>query len=173
MKKTFLKTGLVLVIALLAMSCSKDGADGATGATGANGINGNANVLASTPFTTASTNWTSAGSGVYWTANLTGATAITQNIVDKGIVLVFRMYTENGLTQWSPLPDTNANQNLSFIYGVGTISFFMQSTNTIAIPNPGAITLRYVVVSSSNRLANRNTNWNDYQQVKKALNLVD
>lgn len=30
MKKTFFKTGLVLVIALFAMSCSKDGSDGAT-----------------------------------------------------------------------------------------------------------------------------------------------
>ena len=84
--------------------------------------------------------------------------ALVQNIVDKGIVSVFRMYTQNGVTQWSPLPDTNLNQNLSFTYSVGTITFLMQITNAVAIANPGAITLRYVVVSPSNRLANRKTN---------------
>ena len=176
MKKTFFKTGLVLVIAILAISCSKDGATGATGSTGANGtngINGNANVLGSTPFSTVSTNWTSLNSGTLWTANLTGATSITQNVVDKGIVSVFRKYTANGVTEWSPLPDTNANVNISFNYGLGYITFYTQSTNFAAIPNPGAITFRYVVITPSNKMANPTTNWNDYKQVKKALNLVD
>lgn len=179
MKKTFFKTGLVLVIALLAMSCSKDGADGATGATGAtgangtNGINGNANVLGSTPFSTASTNWTSQNSGTLWTANLTGATSITQSVVDRGIVSVFRKYTANGITEWSPLPDTNTNINISFNYGLGYITFYTQSTNAVTIANPGAITFRYVVITPSNKMANPNTNWNDYQQVKKALHLAD
>jgi hypothetical protein len=179
MKKTFFKTGLVLVIALLAMSCSKDGSDGATGATGAtgangtNGINGNANVLGSTPFSTASTNWTSQNSGTLWTANLTGATSITQSVVDRGIVSVFRKYTTNGITEWSPLPDTNTNINISFNYGLGYITFYTQSTNAVAIANPGAITFRYVVITPSNKMANPNTNWNDYQQVKKALHLAD
>jgi hypothetical protein len=176
MKKTFFKTGLVLVIALLAMSCSKDGSDGAkggTGANGTNGINGNANVLGSTPFSTASTNWTSQNSGTLWTANLTGATSITQSVVDRGIVSVFRKYTTNGITEWSPLPDTNTNINISFNYGLGYITFYTQSTNAVAIANPGVITFRYVVITPSNKMANPNTNWNDYQQVKKALHLVD
>ena len=176
MKKTFFKTGLVLAIALFAISCSKDGADGATGATGANGtngINGNANVLGLTPFSTASTNWTSQNSGTVWTANLTGATSITQSVVDRGIVSVFRKYTANGITEWSSLPDTNANVNISFNYGLGYITFYTQSTNFAAIPNPGVITFRYVVITPSNKMANPTTNWNDYKQVKKALNLVD
>ena len=173
MKKTFFKTGLVLVITLLTISCSKDGADGATGPAGANGIDGNANVLGSNPFSTASTNWTSQNGGSIWTANLTGATSITQNVVDKGIVSVFRKYTANGITEWSPLPDTNTNINISFNYGLGYITFFAQSTNAVAIPNPGVITFRYVIISPSNRMANPKTNWNDYSQVKKALNLVD
>lgn len=176
MKKTIFKTSIVMFIALIAMSCSKDGATGPAGPAGANGINGtngNANVLGSSTFTTTTSNWVSGGGGVYWTANLTGASSITQNIVDKGIVSVFRMYTINGVTQWSPLPDTNINQNLSFSYGVGTISFLMQSTNAVAIANPGSITLRYVVISPSNKMANPNTDWKDYNQVKEALHLQD
>ncbi len=182
MKKTFLKVVVVLLTAVMTMSCSKDGAmgpqgnaglDGINGTNGMNGINGNANVLGSNSFSTITTNWASSGGGVIWTANLTGASSITQNIVDKGIVSVFRMYTVNGATQWAPLPDTNINQNLSFSYGVGTISFLMQSTNGVAIANPGAITLRYVVISPSNRMANPNTDWNDYNQVKAVLHLQD
>ncbi|RAR73796.1 hypothetical protein [Flavobacterium aciduliphilum] len=176
MKKTLFKTSIVMLIALITMSCSKDGATGPAGpagANGTNGTNGNANVIGTNSFTTTSSNWTSGGGGVFWTANLTGATSITQNIVDKGIVSVFRMYTVNGATQWSPLPDTNINQNLSFSYGVGTISFLMQSTNATAIANPGAITLRYVVISPSNKRAHPNTNWNNYEEVKEVLHLQD
>ena len=191
MKKTIFKTAVILFSAIMTISCSKDGAIGPQGATGPagtngingtngtngidgiNGTNGNANVVGSNSFSTTSTNWASALGGVIWTANLTGASSITQNIVDKGIVSVFRMYTNNGATQWSPLPDTNINQNLSFSYGVGTISFLMQSTNAVAIANPGVITVRYVVISPSNRIANPNTNWKDYEQVKKVLHLQD
>jgi hypothetical protein len=173
MKKTFLKTGLVLVVALLAISCSKDGETGPAGPAGANGIDGNANVFGSTAFTTASTNWASQSSGTFWTANLTGVTSITQNVVDRGIVSVFRKYTANGATEWSPLPDTNGNVNISFNYGLGYITLFTQSTNFAVVPNPGVITFRYVVITPSNKLANPNTDWNDYNQVKEALNLKD
>jgi hypothetical protein len=176
MKKTIFKSAVVLLTAIMTISCSKDGATGpagATGAAGTNGINGNANVLGSTPFSTVSTNWTSLNSGTLWTANLTGATSITQNVVDKGIVSVFRKYTANGVTEWSPLPDTNANVNISFNYGLGYITFYTQSTDFAAIPNPGAITFRYVVITPSNKMANPNTNWNDYEQVKEVLHLQD
>ena len=172
MKKTFLKTAMVLAIALFAISCSKEGATGATGANGTSGIDGNANVLGSLPFSTASTNWASSSGGAIWTANV-GATAITQSIVDRGIVSVFRKYTSNGAAEWSPLPDTNININISFDYGVGYIKLFTQSTNAVAITNPGVLTFRYVIISPANRMANPNTNWQDYNQVKKALFLKD
>lgn len=188
MKKTFLKVAVVLLTAVMTMSCSKDGAmgpqgnagpqgiagtNGTNGANGTNGINGNANVLGSDPFSTTTSNWTSYSGGTFWTANLTGASSITQNIVDKGIVMVFRKYTSNGATEWSPLPDTIGNVNISFNYGLGYITFYAQSTNFTAITNPGAITFRYVVISPSNRMANPNTDWNDYNQVKAVLHLQD
>jgi hypothetical protein len=170
MKKLFLKVVLIFTVGFFSLSCSEDGADGKDGI---NGVNGNANVLGSQEFTTSSSNWGSILGGTVWTANLTGATSITQDVVNRGIVSVFRKYTNNGVVQWAPLPDTNTNINISYQYGVGTITFLAQSTNAVAFSNPGAITFRYVVVSPSNRMANPNTNWKDYNQVKAALNLRD
>ena len=167
------------MLGVFVLSCSSDGAagpagtNGTNGANGTNGINGNANVLGSSPFTTTSTNWSSISGGVMWTASMTGQTEITQNVVDKGIVSVFRKYTSGGITEWSPLPDTNTNINISFNYGVGYITFFTQSTNAVVIANPGAITFRYVIITPSNKMANPKTNWKDYNQVKQALNLKD
>lgn len=176
MKKTIFKSVVILLTAITTLSCSEDGAmgpAGPAGANGTNGTNGNANVVGSTPFSTVSTNWGSLAGGAMWTATLSGQTSITQNVVDKGIVSVFRKYTSNGNTEWSPLPDTNININISYNYGLGYITFFAQSTNGVAIPNPGIITFRYVVITPSNKLANPNTNWKDYNQVRAALHLQD
>ena len=161
MKKTFFKTAVLLIITLFSISCSNEGPAGATGGSGTNGtngINGNANVVGMAPFSTSSQNWTSSFGGAIWTANLTGATSITQSIVDKGIVNVFRYYTSNGNAQWSPLPDTNTNINITYSYGLGYITFFAQSTNAVAIPNPGVITFRYVVVSPTNKMKSPKAN---------------
>jgi hypothetical protein len=170
MKKTIFKTAVVVLTAFMTFSCSKDGA---TGPAGANGINGNANVVGSLPFSTASSNWGALNGGTVWTASMTGQTAITQSVVDKGIVSVFRKYTSGGVTEWSPLPDTNTNINISYNFGVGNITFYAQSTNGVVISNPGIITFRYVIITPSNKLANPNTNWKNYEEVKLALHLKD
>jgi hypothetical protein len=191
MKTTIFKTAVILFSAFMMISCSKDGATGPqgdTGPAGSNGTNGtngtdgndgndgtdgNANVFGSNTFALTTSNWTAEAGGAFWTSSIVGASAITQSIVDRGIVSVFRRYTQNGQTVWSPLPDTNTNINLSYEYGVGTINLFVQSTNAVAISNPGAMTLRYVAISPSKRMANPNTNWKDYKQVKSTLHLQD
>jgi hypothetical protein len=105
MKKTFFKTAVLIVITLISISCSNEGPAGAAGAIGAsgtngtNGINGNANVVGLSPFSTTSSNWSSSFGGAVWTANLPSASSITQSIVDKGIVNVFRYYTSNSIGQ--------------------------------------------------------------------------
>jgi hypothetical protein len=172
MKNKLLSTFFILTMCVTSISCSEDGANGAdgkNGTNGINGINGNANVLGSQEFTTSSANWTSVQGGIGWTASLTNATAITQDVVNRGFVLVFRKYG----SQWAPLPDTNININISYTFGVGTISFLAQSTNAVVIANPGIIVFRYVVVTPSNRLAYPNANWNDYKEVKRLLMLKD
>ena len=161
MKKTFFKTGLVLVIALLTISCSKDGADGA------NGTDGNANVIGTNAFTVSS--WTSYSSGSLWATSLS-AEGITQSIVDKGIVSVFIQISSGG---WTAMPYTIGNTSWFYDFGVGFINIYKTNTNVTAIANPGSQTFRAVIISASNKAANPNTNWNDYSQVKKVLHLVD
>lgn len=156
----------ILSIAIIVFGCSKDGAKGDTGATGANG---NANVFGSTTFTTTAANWTASNGGVVWSTTLNGATGITQEIVDKGIVSVFLLSGSD----WTPLPFTILNQNMTYGFSVGKIDLIAQGTDFTAIPNPSDVTIRYVAISASNKMAHPKTNWNNYDEVKKALNLED
>ena len=188
MKKTFLKVAVVLLTAVMTISCSKDGAmgpqgpagldgtngtngtNGATGATGANGTNGangNANVIGTNTITV--TSWTSAVGGSLWSTSLS-ATGITQSIVDKGIVCVFIGDTSGA---WTAMPYTFGNASWCYSFGVGFINIYKTNTNLAAIPNPGSQTFRVVIISASNRMANPNTNWKDYNQVKAVLHLQD
>lgn len=173
MKKTFLKTGLFLMVALLAMSCSQDGAigpagpAGANGTNGTNGTNGNANVIGSN--TVIISSWTSYSSGSLWASGLT-ASGITQSIVDKGIVSVF-IQTSAGA--WTAMPYTIGSNSWFYDFGVGFVNIYKTNTNAAVIASPGSQTIRIVIISASNKTANPKTDWKDYKQVKKALNLAD
>ena len=173
MKKTILKTGLFLVVALFAMSCSKDGEAGPAGPAGANGINGtngtngNANVIGTNTLTVSS--WTSSNNGALWSTSLS-ATGITQTIVDRGMVSVF---IGDSSGAWTSMPYTIGNASWFYSFGVGFINIYKTNTNLAAIANPGSQTFRVVIISPSNRIANPNTDWKNYEQVKRALNLAD
>lgn len=173
MKKTFFKTGLFLVVALFAMSCSKDGVAGPAGPAGTNGINGtngtngNANVIGTNTVTISS--WTSLASGSLWYTSLS-ATGITQSIVDRGMVSVFIQISSGS---WTAMPYTIGNTSWFYDFGVGFINIYKTNTNAAVIANPGLQTFRVVIISPSNKMANPNTDWNDYNQVKQALHLVD
>lgn len=173
--KNLFKKAVLLSIAMFVFGCSKDGETGpagpagANGINGTNGINGNANVIGSTIFSTTASNWTTDTGGIVWTATLTGANEITQNIVDRGIVSVFILTG----SQWSPLPFTFFNRNMSYSFGVGTIEFVAYGTDYAVIPNPSNVTMRFVVISPSNRLSHPNTDWNNYEEVKQVLKLKD
>jgi hypothetical protein len=179
MKKTFFKTGLVLVIALLAMSCSKDGSDGAIGATGAtgangsngtNGTNGNANVIGTNTVSVPPSSWTSSAGNTVWITTLS-AVAITQTIVDRGTVSVF---FQSG-SGWIALPYSNPQNHYftNFGFALGVVQLAISTESGYVLNSPGTNVFRVVVISPSNKMANPSTNWNDYQQVKQALNLVD
>jgi hypothetical protein len=176
--KNLFKKAILLSIAMFVFGCSKDGETGPAGPAGANGINGtngtngtngNANVSGSPIFTFTSQSWTTPNGGISWYARLTGATVITQNIVDRGIVSVFLLQG----SQWVPLPFTFFNQNFFYGFEVGTIEFVVYGTDASVIPNPSNVTIRYVVISPSNRLSHPNTDWNNYEEVKQVLKLKD
>ena len=170
MKKTIFKKAVILLTAIMTISCSKDGATGPVGpagATGAAGTNGNANVIGTNTVTISS--WTSYASGSLWSGGLS-ATGITQSIVDKGIVSVFM---QNTTGTWTALPYTIGNTSWFYDFGVGFVNINETNTNLAAIANPGSQTFRVVIISASNKAANPNTNWKDYNQVKEVLHLQD
>lgn len=162
----------ILSIAMMVFGCSKDGATGATGAmgtNGTNGTNGNANVIGTTNVITTSASWTSQGSGTFWKTTLQ-IPEITQAVVDKGIVSVFQNYN-GGI--WDALPYTYNNRQWNYGFFLGGVNILCVSNNGTAINNPDAQTFRVVIISASNKMANPNTNWNNYEEVKNALNLKD
>jgi hypothetical protein len=176
MKKTIFKTGLFLVVALFAMSCSKDGAVGPAGPAGANGINGingtngNANVIGTNTVSVPSSSWTSSGGNTVWTTTLT-ASAITQTIVDRGMVSVF---FQSG-SGWIALPYSNPQNHYFTVYGfaLGSVQISITTESGYVLTSPGSNVFRIVVISPSNKIANPNIDWKDYNQVKEALHLRD
>ena len=177
MKNLFKKIA-ILSIAMLVFGCSEDGAAGATGATGANGINGtngtngqdgNANVIGLNDVTTTSDSWTTVNDATFWKTTLYFP-EITQAVFDKGIVSVFRKYN-SGI--WNALPYSYYNESWNHGFFVGGINIFCVSTDRTLINNPGAQTFRVVIITASNRMANPETNWNNYDEVKTALKLRD
>jgi hypothetical protein len=111
--------GLVAVIALA--SCSK-GSNGATGATGATGPAGPDSVLHSAWIALAMTLSVSSGDSTY-TQNIS-ASAITQNILDSGMVISYLEVIDNN---GNSLVE-NAASILEVEYVVGAINVFGYGT---------------------------------------------
>ena len=164
--KTLFKKLFVLFLILTTFSCSEDGATGATGQAGADG---NANVIGTNTVTTTSSNWTSYNSGALWVTTL-NVSAITQSILNKGIVCVFK---SDSTGSWTALPFTLGSQSWFYSFGVGFVNINTTNTNITSFANPASQTFRVVIISASNRIANPNVNWNNYKEVKNALKLKD
>lgn len=148
--------------------CAKDGATGPAGiagTAGTNGTNGNANVIGSNSVTTS--NWT-LNSGMYSTT-LTSS-AITQAIVDKGIVMV---YESNGIGGWYALPYSFLGEENAFGFDVGSVTIDISQTDGSAPTNPGSRTYRIVAISASNLIAHPNVDYKNYQLVKTTFGLQD
>lgn len=160
------------------------GATGATGADGANGANGSNGTNGATGATgaagaTGATGATGANSTVanYLFTNQTvfiiGLThfvvpAINQDIVDKGIVLVYFRNTGT-TTQWNPLPYAESGNTLNLQdYGVGYIDLKANFTS------PG-LDIRVVVIPGTTItnmvLHNPGLSLRDYNQVAKAAGI--
>jgi hypothetical protein len=103
--------------------------------------------------------------------SITGTTfnvpAITQSIVDQGLVLVYMGTSSSG--PWYPLPYTQGGTTISLLsYNVGTIT-------VIASTNQTNIYLKVVVIPGNSltqlNVANPHLNYNNYNQVASALRL--
>lgn len=111
-------------------------------------------------------NWQLSGNAWYGGIN---TSLITQSIVNKGLVQVFKKYGSN---EWWALPDQSGVNQTSFGYSVGSITLMNQNVNgTTPTSNPGNQTFRVVVISPSQLKENPNVNWNDYKTIEKILGI--
>jgi hypothetical protein len=157
--------GMMLIIialsTILFAGCSKSsgpaGATGAQGATGAagpagpTGPQGNANVMVDT-FKLTSSQWlwndnyiffTGGGSYTEWFTRYYKATfsAVTQGVLDSGMVMVYMTPNSLNNNQWSPVPytfDSGAGYSYDFVYvtspGTVELEFYFSSTTSTATP---------------------------------------
>jgi hypothetical protein len=154
MKKIFVT--MMAGTLLMFSSCSKQGAEGPQGPAG---IDGNANVIGESPVTVSS--W-AYGSNVY-SATFTDGN-ITSDVVNNGIVEVYKQYSDGS---WTNLPDINGITSTVYNFYTGGFVISILNSDGTAPAAPGTITFRVVVVPSSVRKANPNTNWTNYAEVVK------
>jgi hypothetical protein len=122
------------------MSCSKDGE---TGPQGPAGIDGNANVLYSDWFLSGT--WS--GSSGNYNFNK-AATAITQTVLDQGVVLAYAKLTADG-SNVRPLPATTSGPTFwNFILTVGNINFTSSLNSSPSTNNE----YRYIVIPATTAL---------------------
>jgi len=150
----------ILLVALSATtfisSCQK-GEKGDTGPAGTNGTNGNANVIGTNTVTVA---W-QLSSGIY-VAGIT-AQGITQEIVDKGLVMVFIKYGN----QWVPLPDISGKNSTVYAYEVGRIDLINSNSDGSIPAYPSNSTFRVVIIPANAKMTNPNGKWTDYNFVRQ------
>jgi hypothetical protein len=148
------------------------GATGATGATGTAGATGAIGATGATGATGASTNIVSYifnNQSVFMVGNTRFLVpAITQIIVDQGIVLVYFRNT-GATTSWNPLPYSESGNMLNLqAFGVGYIDLKSNFTSS-------GLDIRVVIIPGTmlTTLMARNPglNLNNYDQVAKAIGI--
>lgn len=145
--------------------CTKTGPPGPQGVQGAQGPQGNANVIGSDPFTVSA--WSKDGNMYY--ADFTSSD-ITKNIVEYGVVSIFKLYDLGRGEEWSPLPDVNGNVSTVFNFFTNGFSIYVQNTDGSLTSFPGNVTFRMVVIAPAFKQAHPNTDWRNYKQVMEVLN---
>lgn len=154
-----------LACGLLFTGCKKEGPPGKDGT---NGKDGNANVVSSS---VTSGGWSYVSPS--WEQAFTYP-AITQNILDKGAVLV---YVQSGSNYYQLpytfYPSSTYSRTYTYVHYLGGLKVFVTDSDLTQPTNPGTLTFKVVVIAASGRAANPNVNYNDYNAVKKAFNLQD
>jgi hypothetical protein len=196
---------IFVAISIFAVGCSKTGPAGATGPAGSTGSTGpqgpqgpegNANVQVST-FTVTNSQWlwndnyilyTASGSYTEWFTRYYKATfpAVTQGVLDSGLVLVYMTPNLSDNSQWSPVPytfDTGLGYSYDFVYvtGPGTVElefYFGDQSPTVTPPTLSTYsmaTYSFKVVAVTGSIAtsmeNRQIQYSNYSQVANFLGL--
>lgn len=155
--------------AMIFNGCAKDGATGPAGQKGIDGIDGidgNANVIGSNSVSVVSSDWTLSSN--YYSTSFT-LPAITQEVVDKGVVMVY----EKLGTSWQAMPYSLDIESRDFTFNVGTVKIWAHNSDFSAPTNPSAQTYRIIAISASNLITHPNVDFKNYIEVKNNFNFPD
>lgn len=158
-----------MIVGLLVFSTScKKGDTGPAGAAGTAGTNGNANVVSSSITTSA---WTYVSPS--WEMAFTYS-AITQDILDNGAVLVYAKQGSNYYQlPYTFYPASTYSRTYTFVQYLGGMKVFVTDSDLTQPVNPGSLTYKVVVIAASQIKANPNVNLDNYEEVKAAFNIQD
>lgn len=158
-----MKTQIIFLfsIALLTTAgCKKEGPAGPAGK------DGNANVHGQV-FTV--NNWSYSSPSYHADMSFS---AITQDIINTGAVLV---YLSNGSGGYSQLPLTyypspSYSRTFETVSYPGGVRIYITDSDLTAPTTPGSYTFKVVAISSSARLGHPEVDYSDYDQVSRAFN---
>lgn len=143
--KKLLQIFMALLV-ITAIACTKEGPQGPAGTNGTNGTDGNANVMYSDWFESGT--WTASGGNEAFYFDRSEV-KVTQDILDKGIVLAYAKLTSDG-SNIRPLPATTGNASKvlwNYVLTVGNIRF----TSTSGSPST-TNQFRYVIIPATTHL---------------------
>ena len=179
MKKDTIKmTAAFLMLIATLGSCQKGdtGATGAAGQNGTNGTNGNANVAAGT-VTLSASNWTWNTTNDWYVCAVTDS-SVNDAIVSSGSVLAFVQNT--AYINWYAMPyafaySSTVSAYYAYNYYLYTVNLTLQFSNQAQASNIPTYNFKIVCITSEQRVAHPNTNWQDFNSIKAALgdNLVE
>lgn len=101
---------------------------------------------------------------------------ITSDVADNGML---HLYLKTTGGEWAPLPRTvmlsgtlyDYAQSQRYTFTSGQFTLIVQDDDLLQPANPGTWTIRAVAVSGSQRHANPDLNWNNYEEVKERFTL--
>jgi|GEM_PF-2303226 len=168
-----MKRVLVLTIASAALflnSCKKDDDSDLQ-------PKGNYGVITSSSTVTLN-NWTSDyddGTEYNYSSSVSWP-AITQNIVDKGIVMV---YEYDGISSWYALPYSDGGSGwsdaLNFAVSAGRVYFLNSGYDDTGSPGASSMNgtvVRIVAIDNAGKIANPDLDWTNYNEVCKRFGLT-
>ncbi len=156
--------GFLIAVATTFSNCEKVTV---TGPAGEDGKDGNANVVSSS-ITSGSWSFVSPS----WSQSFTYS-AITQDILDNGAVLV---YVASGVNYYQLpytfYPTSSYSRTYNYVHYLGGLKVYVTDSD-LNTPEPGTLKFKVVVIEASGLMKNPNVDLNNYQAVKKAFNLTD
>jgi hypothetical protein len=176
---------LFLFISILMVSCQKGdtgpvgpvGPAGPTGPQGPQGATGTTNVIYSDWLSVSAEEWKDTTMANVTRAQrvIKTASALTQNIIDNGVILV---YLNNDVTNYYQLPFTyniNPARVHNYIPLVGKFIFYEYATNGSGGLTSTTNKYRYILIPGSIKTNGRTLNWSsmNYKEVCKSLSIPE